>query len=63
MICTIYVAKTNTLVCILAFAYADCWFSGAADKIEMFDPLEALKYSKRDSMDYIAQFRVINPRQ
>ena len=33
------------------------------NKIERFDPLEAIKHSKGDSMDYIAQFRVMNPRQ
>ena len=33
------------------------------NKIERFDPLEGIKYSKGDSMDYIAQFRVMNPRQ
>ena len=34
-----------------------------ANKIKRFDPLEAVKHSKGDSMDYIAQFRVMNPRQ
>ena len=34
-----------------------------ANKIYWFDPWEAVKHSKGDSMDYIAQFRVINPRQ
>ena len=34
-----------------------------ANKIEWFDPLEAVKHSKGDSMDHIAQFRVMNPHQ
>ena len=34
-----------------------------ANKIVRFDPLEAVKHSKRDSMNYIAQFRVMNPHQ
>ena len=33
------------------------------NKIERFDPLEVIKHTKGDSMDYIAQFRVMNPRQ
>ena len=33
------------------------------NKIERFDSLEAIKYSKGDSMDYIAQFLVMIPRQ
>ena len=32
-----------------------------ANKIKWFDPLEAVKHSKGDSMDYIAQFWVMNP--
>ena len=34
-----------------------------ANKIYWFDPFEAVKHSKGDSMDYIAQFRVMNPHQ
>ena len=34
-----------------------------ANKIYRFDLLEAIKYSKGDSVDYIAQFRVMNPDQ
>ena len=37
-----------------------------ANKMEKFDHLEAVKHasaSKGDSMDYIAQFRVMNPHQ
>ena len=30
------------------------------NKIQRFDPLEAVKHSKGDSMDYIAQFRIMN---
>ena len=33
----------------------------AENIIERFDPLEAVKLSKGHSMDYIAQFRVMNP--
>ena len=33
------------------------------NKILKFDPLEAVKHSKGESMDYIAQFRVMNPHQ
>ena len=33
------------------------------NKIERFDPSEAVKQSKGGRMDYIAQFRVINPHQ
>ena len=29
----------------------------------MFDPLQAIKHSKGDSMDYIAQYAVMNPHQ
>ena len=32
-------------------------------KIEWFNSLEAVKHSKVDSMDYIAQFRVMNTHQ
>ena len=32
-----------------------------ANKIQRFDPLEVIKHSKGDSMDYIAQFRIMNP--
>ena len=33
------------------------------ERFESFDPLEAIKHSKGDSMDIIARFRVMNPRQ
>ena len=33
------------------------------NKIERFDPLEAISHSKGNSMVYVAQFRVMNPRQ
>ena len=34
-----------------------------ANKIQRFDPLEAEKHSKEDSMDYTAQSRIMNPHQ
>ena len=33
------------------------------NKIYMYDPLESIKHSKRDSMDYIAQFLVLDLHQ
>ena len=33
------------------------------DKIQWFDSLEVVKHSKGDSMDYIVQFRLMNPHQ
>ena len=33
------------------------------NKIKCLDPLEAVKYSKGDNMDYITQFRAMNPHQ
>ena len=45
------VLKSGSLMIILCQNYTD-------NKIYRFDPLKAIKHSKRDSMDYIAHFRV-----